>query len=101
LPYSEFDELQAMLKVGLKDDYRKQMSLEAFGSWQIIETLKAMLNGKDNKGMSYQEYMEQLGLWEKTTTETNKERLKVEKEKALQKASHIVSLFKQQTGAKK
>jgi hypothetical protein len=92
MPYKDYFEQIEILNIGLKDEFLNQMLLQAFGSWQIIETLKAMLGGKNNKEISFEKYAKSLGLIEKGNAEINKKTAQIEAQMALQQAQKIVEM---------
>lgn len=82
---------------GVKEEFKDQMTLQAFGSWQIIETLKAMFG--ETKPMQFSKYAKALGLLEENE-QLSRAQAQIQKQIALSTASEIVKLHKQQ-GAKK
>lgn len=95
MPIQEFFELVDILTVGLKEEMRDQMSIQSFGAWQIIETLKAMLSNGDNS-IPYMKYLESLGMIEKSNEKENLARIRAEKEQALANAEEIMKIYRGQ-----
>lgn len=95
MPFLDFVEVIEMINEGIREDFRDQMTLHAFGSWQIIESLKAMLGGNAKNTLSFEKYAKSLGLLEKENDLKNDN---TKKEEALKTASEIVTLYKK--GAK-
>lgn len=95
LPFLSFVDLIEIINDAIKEEFKDQMTLHAFGSWQIIESLKGMFGGNANNSTSFEKYAKSLGL-----IEVNKEteNLNTIKEEALQTASEIIKLHKK--GAK-
>lgn len=93
MPFQEFADILKILNTAIKDEFRDQMTLQSFGAWQIIETIKAMFGGEDNRSMNFSEYAKKLGLLDDEPP--TKEQIKIEKQKALQTAEEIVQLYKQ------
>ena len=94
MPFQEFADILKILKTAIKDEFRDQMTLQSFGAWQIIETIKAMFGGEDNRSLNFSEYAKKLGLLDDEPTPT-KEQIRLEKQKALETAEEIVKLYKQ------
>lgn len=94
--YIDFVDIMEIMADGVKEEFKDQMTLQAFGSWQIIEALKAMFG--ENKPMTFNKYAKGLGLIEENEKLT-KAQIQLEKQVALSTASEIVKLHKQQ-GAK-
>lgn len=92
----DFVDTVEIMAEGYKDEYKDQMTLHAFGSWQIIEALKAMFG--ESKQISFTEYATKLGLLSKDEKAT-KAQIQLQKQIALSTADEIVKQFKQQ-GAK-
>lgn len=90
-----------ILNIGLKEEYTDNMTLQAFGSWQIIESLKGMFGGNKSKTVPFFEYVKNLGLIEKEKDEeqANLFANKIQKDEALKTAQNIIQLHKK--GAKK
>jgi cobalamin biosynthesis Co2+ chelatase CbiK len=96
MTYEDFVEVVEIMADGVKEEFKDQMTLQAFGSWQIIEALKAMFG--ETKPMNFNKYAKALGLIEENERMT-KAQLQLEKQVALSTATEIVKLHKQQ-GAK-
>ena len=101
MPFLSFMDSIEILNIGVKEDFTDNMTLHAFGSWQIIEALKGMLGGNKSKTTSFTDYAKNLGLIEKEeqNDQTRKIANKLEKEEALKTAHNIIQLHKR--GAKK
>jgi hypothetical protein len=100
LPFLSFMDYIDILNIGLKEDFTDNMTLHAFGSWQIIEALKGMLGGNKSKSTSFADYAKSLNLIEKEKDDKTKQIVrKAEKEEALKTAQNIIQLHKK--GAKK
>lgn len=97
-----FDQLEILLE-SLQQEYKDDLTKEAFNAWQITEVVSAMFNEK-HKRMQFGTYLEKLGLSNKKNdentehTETIKRLEKVavkqEKEKALENANEILADFR-------
>ena len=93
MPFQEFADILKILNTAIKDEFRDQMTLQSFGAWQIIETIKAMFGGEDNRGMNFTEYITHLGLLDET--KDNKINKETQKQIALKTAEEILKLHKQ------
>jgi hypothetical protein len=81
-----------MLNKGRQEDYKDQKILASFGAWQIVETVKALMLGNDNKSLDFLSYGEKLGLFEEKENSLDPNRLEKEKEQALKIADEILQL---------
>jgi hypothetical protein len=92
-----FDQLDE-LKEALQSEYKDDLTLHAFGSWQITEVLKAMISGDKYKATQFGKYLEKMNLSDpKPSTDIDKfEKLAIqhEKQKALESASEILEKFR-------
>jgi hypothetical protein len=90
-----------ILNIGLKEEYTDNMTLHAFGSWQIIEALKGMLGGSKSKTTTFADYAKNLNLIEKEKDNDQTQKIinKMKKDEALKTAENIIQLHKR--GAKK
>lgn len=93
MPFLSFIEALDIINEAIKEEFKDNMTLHTFGSWQIIESLKMMLGGDSKKGIAFQEYCRKLGLLE-TNHEVNEQVRKMEKHKALATANEILALYK-------
>jgi uncharacterized protein YlaN (UPF0358 family) len=96
MPYIDFMDTVEILAEVIKEDYKDQMTLQAYGAWQIIETLKGMFG--ETKSMNFTTYATKLGLIDQDEQAT-KAQIQIQKQIALSTAREIVQLHKQ--GAKK
>ena len=98
MPFLSFVEALDVINNAIQEEFKDNMTLHSFGSWQIIESLKMLLGGDSKHAISFQEYCKKLGLID-PSPEISKQALKMEKERALQTADEILNLYKK--GAKK
>jgi len=100
LEFTEFLEAIKILNVGIESDFKDQMTVAAFGSWQIVEAVQGMLGGNKKNAMSFQKYAKGLGLLDSKgpTEEDNafkKRQREIEKQKALKTAQEILRIDRQ------
>lgn len=82
-----------MANEGFKEDFKNNMYYSSFGAWQINETIKALMNGKSNKGLNFKEYAKNLGLDENEEKKQKpKKPTKQEINKALKTAHEIIAM---------
>jgi hypothetical protein len=98
MPFLSFTEALDIINTAIQEEFKDNMTLNTFGAWQIIESLKMMLGGESKNNISFQEYCKKLGLLD-PSPEINKQSLKMEKQKALANANEILEIYKK--GAKK
>lgn len=98
MPFSLFIEALDIINNAIQEEFKDQMTLHAFGAWQIIESLKMLLGGDSKNAVSFQKYCTSLGLVE-PSPEINKQTLQMDKQKALKNATEILEIYKK--GAKK
>ena len=98
MPFLLFIEALDVVNDAIREEFKDEMTLHTFGSWQIIESLKMMLGGDSKNAVSFQKYCTQLGLVE-PSPEISKQAKRMEKQKALKNATEIVEIYKK--GAKK
>lgn len=91
MPFDHFIELIEILNEGLKDEINQKMIFEAFGAWQLIETLKAMFTEKAT-ATKFGSYLDGLGLVEKK--ETDMTTIQLEKRQALANAEEILKIYR-------
>jgi hypothetical protein len=95
LTLEEFYEIVPIINEGIKEDFRDQMILQAYGSWQVIETLKGLLIGKDSKALEFKAYAKKMGLLEQDDPEESKLDIAIriaERNIALQTAKEILEM---------
>jgi hypothetical protein len=97
MSYIDFMDIVEVMAQGVKEDFKDAMTLQAYGSWQIIEALKSMFG--ETTPMAFSKYAKQLGLIDENE-EMSKAQAQIQKQIALSTASEIVKLHKQQQGAK-
>jgi hypothetical protein len=81
-----------MLNKGREEDYKDLKILESFGAWQIVETVKALMLGNDNKSLDFIKYATQLGLYGEEKKSLDPNRLAEEKDRALKTAEEILRI---------
>lgn len=81
-----------MANEGFKEDFKNEMYHASYTAWQINETIKALFDGKSNKGTTFKDYTKMLGIDGKPNKEQSKIDLEIEKRKALAIANEIVQL---------
>lgn len=82
-----------MANEGFKEDFKNNMYYSSFGAWQINETIKALMNGKSNKGLTFKDYAKNLGLDESEgKNKKSKIPTKLEINKALKTAQEIIAI---------
>jgi hypothetical protein len=95
LPYGQFLDLLDDLKDALQREYKEELTISTFGSWQITEVLKAIVQGDKYKPTEFGKYIEKLGLIEAEDKDPlEKVRLEQEKQKALDDANEIIQQFR-------
>jgi hypothetical protein len=93
LPFKKFVWCLEMANEGFKEDFKNNMYYSSFGAWQINETIKALLNGKSNKGLTFKDYAKNLGLGEeKEPNQEPKILKKLEIKQALKTAQEIIAI---------
>ena len=96
----EFLEAIEILNKGIESDFKDEMTLQAFGSWQIIEALRGMLGGNNKAQIPFNKYAKSLGLLDTPSAkeednEFKKRQREIEKQKALQTAQEILRIDRQ------
>lgn len=92
---AELFEVAEMMSAGVKEEFNNALIIETFGTWQIVETVKAAVGGKNNKATSFQDYARILGLFDQETEEERKIKAlmrQMDKEEALRTAREIREL---------
>ena len=51
MPFLLFIEALDVINEAIKEEFKDNMTLHSFGSWQIIESLKMMLGGDSKKAI--------------------------------------------------
>lgn len=102
LPWRWFFDQLEFLQEAIQQEYKDELTKEAFNAWQITEVVSAMFNEK-HKRMQFGTYLEKIGLTNKkneNNSETEaikrleKVAVKQEKELALESANEILADFR-------
>jgi hypothetical protein len=86
----EFISVLEMLNIAVKDEYKDNMTLHAYGAWQVIETMKAMMLGDKYRPITFAEYARKMNLIEDEPV--SKLQKQLEKESALKTAEEIIRI---------
>ncbi|MED4914297.1 hypothetical protein [Parageobacillus thermoglucosidasius] len=90
LPYARLRQLMEDTARWEQEEIRERYRQQAFISWQSYNLLSSMFN-KDAEPLTFGEYLNLLGLGEKTTAHLEED---VTKEQAIEKAKSILMLLK-------
>jgi hypothetical protein len=101
LPWQWFFDQLDVLKDAIQQEYKDDLTIEAFNAWQITEVVSAMLNEK-HKTKSFGTYLEKLGINKTKEPEPEEEIIKKlekvvvkqEKDQALNNANEILEQFR-------
>jgi len=87
-----------MSNLGFEEDFKNSMTFASFSAWQITETIKGMFDGKSSNNLSFNKYLQAIGMTkadpETQKTPPNKVNLHEQKQDALEQAQNIVRLHK-------
>lgn len=93
MDYTEFIDSVVMMNKGREEDINNEKILTSFGSWQINETIKAIMYGNDYKSTDFLAYARSLHLLQAEQPVTlDKDLLEKEREEALKIAEEILQL---------
>lgn len=92
MPYNDFIDSVMMMNKGREEDLNNEKLLVSFGSWQIVETVKGLMLGKDNKSLDFLSYARGLDLIKEEGSKLDPKEIASEKEKALKTAEEILRI---------